>query len=178
MSGDAAMFVPDDAHRERVADAVRTAGLTGVVELRLSAIEADNLHTAAVNHYRQVREELDQPTRNMVLAVLQVLDEAAKSAFAYEEAQRQHHWRFMDRAAAVLLDELGLSINARQGAQLCGRIQGMRMSPASYTTPKLVEKLAELTGVQGDLEEDDRPRYEAVAERLMALYKETETVPA
>jgi hypothetical protein len=173
----ASMFVPDDAHRKRVADAVRTAGLTATVSLNLSADEADNLHTLAVNHYRQVREELDQPTRNMILAVLQVLDEATKAAFAKEEAGRQHHRRVIDRMLPILAGNLDLHINALQAAELVGVLSAVELQGITddLVVDGVVKRLDKLR-FAADLGHQAQQR--AVARRLLALYRETETVTA
>lgn len=168
------MFVPDDAHRRRVADAVAQATRTGSVTLTLSPVEADNLHTAALNHYRQVREELDQPTRNMMLAVLQVIDEAAKAAFAVEEAGRQHHRRVIDRMLPMLDGNLDLHINALQAAELVGvlsavELQGITDEQVVDGVVKRLDKLRPAT----DLGHQAQQR--AVAKRLLAVYRETVT---
>jgi hypothetical protein len=174
------MFIPDDAHRRRVAAAVEHATSTGDVTLTLTPTEADNLHTLVVNQYRQVREELDQPVRNMILAVLQVLDEATKAAFAREEARRQHYWRFADRAAAVLLGNLDLKLTGTQLAQLVGAVSALASSPSAlekYAVDKVVNRLAELSRVDvTDL--GRRAQLQAVGKKLLAIYRETETVTA
>jgi hypothetical protein len=170
------MFIPDAAHKERVAQAVEQAASSGDVTLVLSADEASNLHVMAVAHYRQVREELEQPLRNELLAVLQILDEATKAARANEEAQRLHNGRFIDRAARLLQEELGLSITLLQGARLLGAVQGLAPVdlPPEYAYGRLVGFLAELAGK--DLAElgQAHEKYKATAERLMILFVETE----
>jgi hypothetical protein len=174
------MFIPDAAHKQRVADAVEQAASTGDVVLKLSPDEASNLHVMAVAHYRQVREELDQPLRNALLAVLQILDEATKAALEARKAQSLRDWRFVSAAAALLVDGLGQEVNAMQGARLLGCVQGVELmttaaTPPDYAAGRLLPYLADLLGKEvTGLDDDEIAKFRTVGDRLFTIYRETE----